>query len=740
MVSSNLKNFMCIALLLITNFVFLPSAMASETFPCDGGTFKVDPKGAVGGLSDCKGALVFPESAISFAIGAFIPEAVTSISVPAGFRNITGLVDSTTSIALQNFFVNANNPYAASVDGVLYSKDLTKLLRMPMGRTGSYKVLPDTKTVDQKAFMSSKLTNIDLGTSVETLEIFSLYSATNLESITFSPAMKTINDDALVLTEKLNKIVVPANNPNFVFQDGNLLSKDLQTLYLYPMAKTDKTCIVPAKVKTLKRGALNYLSCKSVSLPDSLTTIEASVFFNSAVTKLAIPSTIQEISPVAFYGAESLSELTISGNSSAFSSVNGVLYNKDQTTLIAYPEGKPETTYELPATVKDGVAYLARALALTSIDADPANPQFKDVDGVLYDFTGEELWAYPRARLSSFYVIPNGVRRIKEGSIINPTLKVLMTLENPQLIDATDIDLTIYDNETGLKQISANDIEYRTAKEELVTSLESTIAERDTTISTLQADKKSAQDALAKSQAETKTAKDSLTKAQADLKITQDAKSASDATLKTTQDALAKAQADLKSAQDALAKALASSNTQPDALAKAQSDLKSAQDGLAKSQTDLKAAQDAKSASDLAAKTAQDALAKALADTKAAQDALTKALADTKAATDAKAISDAALKANQESQAKALADAKAAADSAIKAAQDAKAESDAKIKVLQDAKSAADAQIAQLTADLAAANAELKKWKPTTITCIKGSSKKTVTAVNPKCPTGYKQK
>jgi hypothetical protein len=86
---------------------------------------------------------------------------------------------------------------------------------------------------------------------------------------------------------------------------------------------------------------------------------------------------------------------------------------------------------------------------------------------------------------------------------------------------------------------------------------------------------------------------------------------------------------------------------------------------------------------------------------------LKSAIAD-KAAADAKAIAD-----------KAAADAKAIAD---KAAADAKAIAD---------KAAADAKA---IADKAAVP------KKTTITCIKGKITKKVTAVNPKCPSGYKKK
>jgi hypothetical protein len=83
---------------------------------------------------------------------------------------------------------------------------------------------------------------------------------------------------------------------------------------------------------------------------------------------------------------------------------------------------------------------------------------------------------------------------------------------------------------------------------------------------------------------------------------------------------------------------------------------------------------------------------------------------------DAKAAVE--LKAKQEAEAKAAAELKAKQDAEVKAAAELKAKQDAEAKA----------------AAIAAAN------KKTTITCVKGKLSKKVTAVKPKCPSGYKKK
>lgn len=85
------------------------------------------------------------------------------------------------------------------------------------------------------------------------------------------------------------------------------------------------------------------------------------------------------------------------------------------------------------------------------------------------------------------------------------------------------------------------------------------------------------------------------------------------------------------------------------------------------------------------------------------------------------------LRAKQEAEAKAKADAEAKAKQEVEA----KAEEEAKAKAEEEAKAKADAE--------AKAKLEASK-KKTTITCVKGKLIKKVTAVNPKCPAGYKKK
>jgi hypothetical protein len=111
---------------------------------------------------------------------------------------------------------------------------------------------------------------------------------------------------------------------------------------------------------------------------------------------------------------------------------------------------------------------------------------------------------------------------------------------------------------------------------------------------------------------------------------------------------------------------------------------------------------------------------------------LVKQETEAKAAAELKAKQDADAKAAAELKAKQDAEAKAAAE--LKAKQEAEAKAAEELRVKQEAEAAAVLKAKQ-DAEVKAAAA-----KKTTITCIKGKLIKKVTAVKPKCPSGYKLK
>ena len=59
-----------------------------------------------------------------------------------------------------------------------------------------------------------------------------------------------------------------------------------------------------------------------------------------SLTSISLPSSMSNLQSSMFSGCPSLTELNVDSGNSLFSTVNGVLFNKDLTVLVCYPSGK----------------------------------------------------------------------------------------------------------------------------------------------------------------------------------------------------------------------------------------------------------------------------------------------------------------------------------------------------------------------------------------------------------------
>ncbi len=101
---------------------------------------------------------------------------------------------------------------------------------------------------------------------------------------------------------------------------------------------------------------------KSVTIPSTVTTLTGSVFEGTAITSLTIPASVTTIenkllslSTVAGMFPATLKSIEVSSSNNVFSSEDGVLYNKNKTTLIYCPIKLNVTSWDTRFLVPDGV-------------------------------------------------------------------------------------------------------------------------------------------------------------------------------------------------------------------------------------------------------------------------------------------------------------------------------------------------------------------------------------------------
>ena len=138
----------------------------------------------------------------------------------------------------------------------------------------------------------------------------------------------------------------------FIIEDGEAALKSY--------AGEDELLEIPSEVSgypvvAVERRAItdDAKELKELIIPEGVRRLDNKAVFLAGVEKICLPSSLKEISVVAFGGCRDLREFIISDKNPYFSADKGVLFSKDKKRLLAYPEAKgkkyriPEGTEEI---------------------------------------------------------------------------------------------------------------------------------------------------------------------------------------------------------------------------------------------------------------------------------------------------------------------------------------------------------------------------------------------------------
>jgi hypothetical protein len=115
-----------------------------------------------------------------------------------------------------------------------------------------------------------------------------------------------------------------------------------------------KEMVIPDSVTVVSGNAFSDCTAlETVALGRRLTTLENSAFSGcSALQELVIPERVTAIGENVFAGCLNLASIRVDEKNRSFADVDGVLFNKAQTAILRFPEGRSEKQYTIPASVE----------------------------------------------------------------------------------------------------------------------------------------------------------------------------------------------------------------------------------------------------------------------------------------------------------------------------------------------------------------------------------------------------
>ena len=212
----------------------------------------------------------------------------------------------------------------------------------------SITILNSVTSIGDSAFYNcTSLTNITIPNSVTSISRHAFCNCTSLKSVTIPNSVTSIGSSVFYNCTSLTSIEVSGNNKNYSSLDGVLFNKDKSELITYPAGKTDSEYAIPNSVTSIGYGA--FYACTSLA-------------------NITIPSSVTSIGDHAFYNCTSLTSIEVSDNNKNYSSLDGVLFNKDKSELITYPVGKTDSEYAIPNSVTSVDSYtFDKCISLTSV-------------------------------------------------------------------------------------------------------------------------------------------------------------------------------------------------------------------------------------------------------------------------------------------------------------------------------------------------------------------------------------
>ncbi len=362
-----------------------------------------------------------------------------------------------------HFVYNSTNLKTVTIpEGITYIGDSA----FANANLSSISIPNSVERIEGNAFYGNKnLSNISLGSGVTSIGMSAFYNH-KLASLSIPASVRTIGESAFAVEAERSVLA------NLSFQAGSVLTSIGNSAFIYHKLTSLN---IPGTVTTIGNRAFEQVDVSSGTLKTvtftedaTLSTIGNDAFANASLTSLSLPSSLEIIGARAFmalrdgvttitlgknvrsignnfaYGKD-LASIEVDSENAYYTSENGVLYNKNKTTLVKCPDDYyvANATLDVPSSVRtlqagsfDGwlnygtnlkglVVNLPPGLTNMNIDDNflsyataeiniSGNANYESVDGVLFNKAKTTAIRLPLAFDSSAYTIPETVTSISD--------------------------------------------------------------------------------------------------------------------------------------------------------------------------------------------------------------------------------------------------------------------------------------------------------------------------------------
>jgi hypothetical protein len=221
---------------------------------------------------------------------------------------------------------------------------------------------PVTSIGNSAFYQKTGVTSVVIPDGVKSIGDYAFRGCTGLTSVEIPGSVNSIGNDAFYGCAGLTSIVIPDSvtsigTGTFAYCTG-LTSVEIGTgvnsigNHMFFQCYALTSVVIPDNVTSI--GSYAFQGCTaltSVVIPDNVTSIGNYAFAYCAdLTSVKIGTGVNSIGSLAFAHCADLTDITVAAGNSSYSSLDGVVFNQNQTELILFPGGK-SGAYSIPTSV-----------------------------------------------------------------------------------------------------------------------------------------------------------------------------------------------------------------------------------------------------------------------------------------------------------------------------------------------------------------------------------------------------